>query len=209
MLLQVNGPDPRSALKALVADRPGESLASLSRLIGRNDAYLQQWAERGSPRVLAERDRALLARYLGVGEDVLGGPVPPPATVRVPRRDARASAGPGAVNEGEVVVGELSFSPAQLRALGGRGPYSVIRAAGDSMAPGIGDGDELLVDEGDRAVGRPGVHVVRIEGTVLVKRVRRGATGLLVASDNPDARPVPPGAVEVIGRVLWLGRAVQ
>ena len=45
--------DPRAALLALAAAR-GESLAALSRLIGRNAAYLQQFATRGSPKRLDE-----------------------------------------------------------------------------------------------------------------------------------------------------------
>lgn len=203
--------DARGALRALVAERPGESLAALSRLIGRNPAYLQQFVERGSPRRLAEADRRLLARYLGVAQAVLGGPpAEEPDRVRVPRRAVRASAGPGAINDGEVVVGSFAFPTAWLRALGGRGPYSLVRAQGDSMAPGIGDGDELLVDEGDRRVtaqARP--FVLRIDGMLVVKRVARAGAGLAITSDNPSAPPVAAGEVTVIGRVLWLSRALR
>ena len=63
--------DPRAALAAMVA-RSGASYAALSRLIGRNAAYLQQFVTRGSPRRLDERDRRLLAAYFGVGEHELG-----------------------------------------------------------------------------------------------------------------------------------------
>lgn len=55
-----------------LAGRDGVSLAALSRLIGRNDAYLQQFVHRGSPRQLPERERRLLADYLGVPEHELG-----------------------------------------------------------------------------------------------------------------------------------------
>lgn len=210
----MSGDDPRAALKALAAESRGESLASLSRLIGRNEAYLQQWVTRGTPRVLAEADRAVLARYLGVKEVVLGGPLaapPAPKHVRVPRLDVAAAAGPGAINEGEVAVGELGFPPRLLRALGVReGPLALIRARGWSMEPGIADGDELLVDEGDRRVPvKGGVFVLRVDGATLVKRVRRGRDRLAITSDHPDAPPVTGEAVEVIGRVVWLGRTVR
>ena len=207
----MSGHQPRAALLALVAERAGESLASLSRLIGRNEAYLQQWVTRGTPRVLAEADRAVLARYLGVGEAVLGGPPAPPAPerVRVPRLDVAAAAGPGAINEGEVEVGELAFPPRLLRGLGVEGPLALIRAQGWSMEPGIADGDELLVDEGDRRVSAKGdVFVLRIDGATLVKRVRREGNRLLITSDHPDAPPVT-GPAEIIGRVVWLGRALR
>ncbi|MGC5075318.1 hypothetical protein, partial [Escherichia coli] len=54
--------DPRARLAALI-DGDTASYAALSRMLRRNDAYLQQYVRRGTPRDLAERDRALLAAY--------------------------------------------------------------------------------------------------------------------------------------------------
>ena len=65
--------DARAALQRLIEER-GEDYAGLSRLLGRNAAYVQQYIKRGSPRRLAEDDRRLLARYFGVDEARLGGP---------------------------------------------------------------------------------------------------------------------------------------
>lgn len=213
---RVSGIDPRATLAELVARRDGESLSSLSRLLGRNAAYLQQFVKRGSPRRLAEGDRALLARYFGVEEAMLGGPAraesaPSGTWVAVPRLDARASAGPGALNGAEQVVGTIDFPSGLLRSLGVRGgPLALVEARGDSMAPGIADGDQLLVDQGDtRVTGKGGVFVVGIDGATLVKRVRRRAETLVVLSDNPAAAPVGAGPVEVIGRVVWQSRAVR
>ena len=56
------------------------SLSELSRQIGRNVAYLQQFVTRGTPEVLAEKDRRVLAQLLGISEVELGGPPPTPAT---------------------------------------------------------------------------------------------------------------------------------
>ena len=69
----------------------------------------------------------------------------------------------------------------------------------------------MLFYEGDRRVtAKGGVYVLRVDGTTLVKRVRRGPGGhLLVTSDHPDAPPVTAEAVEVVGRVVWLSRAVR
>ena len=74
--------DPRATLERLIRDR-GEDYAGLSRLIGRNAAYIQQYIKRGSPRRLAEDDRRQLAAYFGIDEALLGAP-PAPA----PRGDA-------------------------------------------------------------------------------------------------------------------------
>lgn len=199
--------DPRARLAALARDR-GESLAGLSALIGRGENYLQQWIAKGSPRVLGERDRQVLADYLGVAEVELGGEAP--ATWRVPRLDVAASAGPGAVVEGEALLGLDEVPVALARSLGlKQGQASIIRVSGDSMAPGLIDGDRLLIDEASRSPGaRGGVYVVRLDGALLVKRVARTGGRLVVSSDNPDAPTVPRGVPTVVGRAVWQMRGL-
>lgn len=200
----------RAALEALIAEN-GTSLSELSRLLGRNPAYLQQYLMRGTPRLLAEADRALLARYFGVPEARLGGPEVP-GMVAVARLDVGASAGPGGLVEGEARRRPGSFAPDLLRALGVRAEAaSMIRVKGDSMAPTLEDGDEILVDRDRRRVeGRGGVFVIRLDGELMVKRLRAGVGGIEVISDNPawEARVVPAALVDVVGRVAWLGRAI-
>lgn len=187
----------------------GVSLAALSAMIGRNAAYLQQFASRGSPRVLAEGDRRTLAAFFGVDEAVLGGPPAPPPPIRVPRLDVAASAGPGAVVDADVELGADMLDAALARKLGLRaGAVAIIRVRGDSMEPGLADGDHILVDTSARTpAGDGGVFVVRIDGALMVKRVQRTRTRLVVTSDNPAAGPVPDGAVEMVGRVVWMMRA--
>ena len=65
--------DPRTTLDELIR-KNHDDYSGISRLLGRNAAYIQQYIKRGSPRSLDERDRAVLARYFGVDEVVLGGP---------------------------------------------------------------------------------------------------------------------------------------
>lgn len=202
--------EQRAALKAL-AEEQGISLAELSRVLGRNPAYLQQYLARGTPRLLVEGDRARLARFFGVAESRLGGPEIA-GVVEVPRLDVGASAGRGRWVEGEARYAPGAFSPEQLRMLGVRvAAASMIRVAGDSMEPTLRDGDEILVDGDVREVrGRGGVYVIRLDGLVMVKRLRLALGGVEVVSDN-DAYPVRHcrrEAVEVLGRVAWLGRAL-
>lgn len=61
----------RQNLLDLVAEQR-TSLASLSRRLGRNAAYLQQYVHRGSPKRLADVDRLNLAIILNVDERRLG-----------------------------------------------------------------------------------------------------------------------------------------
>jgi phage repressor protein C with HTH and peptisase S24 domain len=205
--------DSRAVLERLIRER-GEDCASLSRLIGRNPAYVQQFIKRGTPRRLAERDRERLARYFGVPETWLGADAArlpeTPKLLTVPVLDTAASAGPGAVGEDRRSAAGLGFSEEWLKRLRGHGGQvglSVIGVRGDSMVPTLSDGDEILVDEADRERLRDGIYVLRVDDALLVKRLAREGEGFAVRSDNPLADPVDlSGGVAVVGRVLWAGR---
>ncbi len=201
--------DQREALAAAAAMR-GESLAALSRLIGRNAAYLQQYVARGTPRLLGEADRRKLARYFGIADAALGGP-PAEGLVAVGRVDTGASAGPGRMVEQER-RGELLLDPGLLRRLGVRADMaSTIRVEGASMEPSLCDGDEILVDGARRTLGpRSGIFVFRRDGLLAVKRLRAMGAEVEVVSDNPvfPRQVVPAETVDVIGRVVWLHRAL-
>lgn len=191
--------DPRERLAGL-ATGPN-NLSALSRMLGRNPAYLHQYIHRGSPRVLPDRDRQLLAAHLGVDEAELGGP---PSRFALPRLAVAASAGPGALVDGEAMLGTDTLDPLLARRLGLReGQATVLRVRGDSMMPTLADGDHIVVRLDDRRPdARGAVYVIRIDGTVMVKRVSATRTGLQVRSDNPHA-DAPAGTPEIIGRVVW------
>jgi hypothetical protein len=216
--------DPRAALDRLLAER-GIDYARISQVIGRNPAYIQQYIKRGSPRRLGEQDRARIAAYLGVSEAMLGGPmqrVATPARLRgpgmilVPKLAIGASAGAGASVDGEAVEGEVAFDPKWLRDLGADPrALSIIRVEGDSMAPTLDDGDDILVDGGDAAARlRDGIYVLRMDDVLMVKRVARapGQGRISVISDNPHYRSwddLPMASVQLVGRVVWTGRRVR
>ena len=209
--------DARSVLEELIRER-GEDYAGLSRLLGRNAAYMQQFIKRGVPRRLAEEDRRLLARYFSVDETVLGAPARSEragdALVGVARLDVRASAGPGALPEGEAAEGRIGFDARWLRRLGTADPsrLSVIRVEGDSMAPTLSDGDEILVDRGEGLERlRDGIYVLRLEDALMVKRLALSpaAGRVAVRSDNPaypDWPDCAADALHIVGRAVWFGR---
>ena len=207
--------DARTSLDALIRDS-GEDYSSISRLLGRNPAYIQQYIKRGTPRRLAEEDRLKLAAYFRVPEQRLGGRIEPAAPapaalVRVPRIEIGASAGPGGMADIEEQGPPIGFDGGLLRDLGVRRPaaLSIIRVIGDSMEPTLRDGDDILVDR-DLSSARSGaIHVLRIDGMLVVKRLIREGGAYVVRSDNPayaDIRVDDPASAQVIGRVLWCGR---
>lgn len=204
--------DPRAELDRLIRDN-GDDYVSISKLLGRNAAYIQQYLKRGSPRRLPEPERGVLARYFGVDEKILGAMPSPRDSLRtVPRLAVGASAGAGALNDAEALAGKVGFDESWLRRMGlDPARLSLIRVEGDSMQPTLDDGDDIMVDTAaaDRAV-KKGIYVLRLDGTLMVKRLLPGKGGKLsILSDNPAFPPLEDIAasdVTVIGRVVWVGR---
>ncbi len=204
--------DARSTLAEL-ATEAGSSLAWLSRALGRNDAYLQQFVKRGTPRRLDERDRRWLAAYFDVDESALGGIARSPEMVAVRRIDADAHAGAGGLVDDDRNGGEERIDPRVVARLGvSPATLTMITARGSSMEPLIHDGDALFVDIADRRLSsRPGIFVIRLDDALLVKRVARLGLEIHVTSDNPAAPVTPPvraDRVVVVGRVVRLTRAL-
>jgi phage repressor protein C with HTH and peptisase S24 domain len=212
--------DPRSVLERLCAER-GENFASLSRLIGRNDAYIQQYRRKAPPRLWRERAPRTLAKYFQVPESMLGGmPEDEAATfgelVPVLRSPVRASAGPGAIPADERGRPYFAFDPKWLKAMTASpsSKLSLIRVEGDSMAPTLSAGDDILVDLADCGERlRDGIYVLRVDGTLLVKRLAIHPVGrrVTVQSDNPAYGDLPDcglDEIECIGRVIWAGRKI-
>ena len=201
--------DVRTALMRLSAER-GESLSELSRMLRRNVSYLHQFVHKGSPRRLADRDRALLAAHCGVTEAMFGGPTPTIDTAPIPYLSVRAAAGVGLAARDERIVRHEPFALAHLRDAGvSPADASLVAAAGDSMAPTILDGDRLLVDRGDRRLSRaPRILVFRRDGDLSVTRLGRDGGAVSIVSDNPAYPPMraPIGEIEVVGRVALLLR---
>ena len=215
--------DQRAVLERLIQERR-EDYAGLSRLIGRNAAYIQQFIRRGVPKRLSEGDRHTLARYFGISEVELGGPGQgrddlsrSSTLIPVPRLNVDASAGPGAFNDSESEYAHIGFDEKWLRRVSRSksSDLSVIKVQGDSMTPTLSDGDDILVDAGDGVERlRDGIYVLRRDDALLVKRIARSPASrrIIVKSDN-DSYPSWPDCeladIDIIGRVVWVGRRLR
>lgn len=211
--------EPRLVLQRLCLER-GEDFAGLSRMLGRNPAYIQQFIRRGVPKRLGEAERRKLARYFAVPESVLGGPPAQASDARglisIARHPVTVSAGSGAIVSEEIGRPFFAFDERWLKALTGTAPgkLSIVRVEGDSMAPTLNAGDDILIDLadcGDRL--RDGIYVLRIEDALLVKRLALNPVGrrVTVQSDNPSYPDWPDcelDEISCIGRVIWSGRRV-
>ena len=211
--------DPRLVLERLCAER-GDDFAGLSRMLGRNPAYIQQFVRRGVPKRLGEHERRKLAGYFGISEALLGGPAERAGhangLLSVKRHPVTVSAGPGAIVTEELGKPYFAFDDRWLKALTPSSPanLSIVRVEGDSMTPTLNAGDDILVDLGDGTNRlRDGIYVLRIDDALVVKRIALNPVGrrVTVQSDNP-AYPDWPDCglddIKPIGRVIWAGRRV-
>jgi phage repressor protein C with HTH and peptisase S24 domain len=218
----------RERLDTLVRQSKKDDYTSISILIGKNHAYIQQFIQRGIPKRLKEEDRRTIARYFNVPEWELGSPfqnqsgsayIPgfsdfgDDGIVMIPSYDIRASAGFGAFVEREWTDNFMPFQNHFINSLTQSNPdnLSILTVCGDSMIPTLSDGDCILVDMLETTLKGDGIYVIRNDDTLCVKRISvNPSTGLLaIKSDNhlyetwPDCKP---SEVNIIGRVIWVGR---
>lgn len=192
----------------------GVGYAAVSRMINRNAAYIQQFITRGRPARLDDKDRRMIANFLGVDEHRLGAPERGENAdgdlVQVRRLAVEASAGVGALVDEEQSLGNFGFDRLWLRRMTTTKPeqLSIIRVKGDSMVPTLADGDEALVDQSRRDPrGGDGVYVLRRDDMLMVKRLTVApSSGLLtISSDNqayPTWRDCPPDSLTIVGRTI-------
>ena len=213
--------DPRANLERLIR-KNGDDFSSLSRMLGKNPAYIQQYIKRGTPKKLDEEDRRKLAEFYAVDEQILGAAIPiksqsrsigsPLDMVRIKQLDLGASAGPGSLADDEPPESSMAFGAKWLKQLSADpAKLSLISVDGDSMDPTLCDGDDIMVDHS--AAERPlrdGIYVLRMDDVLLVKRLALRPSGKLsIRSDNdryPNWDDVAPQEVNIIGRVVWTGR---
>jgi len=204
----------RLALDRAIRAR-GETYASLSRVLGRNATYIQQYVRRGVPRRLEVADRRTLARHLDIAETELGGDEP--GTSVVPR-PADAVSAFDYVLIPQLEPGDTSFGFAfqsgwiDTLASDGVERLALMRVTGDAMLPTMVPGDHLIVDTADGPGKlRDGLYALRLDGAMIVKRfaINPANRKLTIISDNPtypDWEHCDPALLEVIGRVVWAGR---
>ena len=119
------------------------------------------------------------------------------------RRDANGEDRPGHLVFSSTWVKTYLDRPAeQLLAL---------EAQGSAMEPTIHQGDLLLIDTGSTAVSSLGIHVIEVEGELLVRRLERCLDGsIVVRTDNDRFLPQTLAGSDretliVVGRVVWKG----
>lgn len=103
--------------------------------------------------------------------------------------EVSAAAGSGALVYDESTVKNIQISSAIINIKTGDN-ICFINATGNSMQPVIDDRDLLLVDLTHKDFIDEGIYVVRLENTLLVKRLQKIPNGIVLISDNPQYTPI-------------------
>lgn len=203
----------REQLDALIR-QSGQGYADVSRLIGRNAAYVQQFIKRGVPRRLGEQERRLLAAHFGVSEALLGGPPQMPGRLSPEPAHHVLIEVPFLANSGGPAAAHhlrIDGSLIQRLSTGRAASLAAMVVEGDSMAPTLLAGDHLLVDLSDSGPPRDGLYAIESDSAPLVKRlsVNPATQRVAILSDNvayPSFPDCQADSIDILGRVVWMGR---
>ncbi|MAU41905.1 MAG: peptidase S24 [Kordiimonas sp.] len=220
----------RERLDSLVMERDDEDYASVSALIGKNHAYIQQYIKRGVPKKLQDKDLRKIASHFEVDIEFLDtikimntspltegleATAPLDEYVLINVYDIEAAAGAGSVVDSQVIGDRLAFKRSWIKSSSSatNDNLIVISVSGDSMVPTLMDGDHILVDLNETHVRRDGIYVIRYDDMLQVKRVSIHPVDktYTVKSDNPlyeSWSNCTPGTIDVLGRVIWMGRKI-
>ena len=203
--------NPRQALDDLIRERE-ETYAAVSRLLGRNSAYIQQYIKRGTPARLDQSDIAQLALHFDVPAKLLGGKESSPTSRRsvitVPVIEVQ---GLGTPQERSRIVDE-----AWLRGLCHRpAGVAILPVVGEAMRPTLQNSNEVIIESlRSHDALYDGLYAIRGSSETFVRRIALDPTKnrISVLTDHPafpSWNGVQRKAVNVVGKVIWIGSRVS
>lgn len=133
----------------------------------------------------------------------------------VPGYSIQVAAGDGALPGSEPITRKLAFRRKWLRFRGlNEKDLALVFAKGDSMEPTIDDNNTVMIDTNQKELRDGSIYVIRTNDHLIVKRIQtRLGKQVLLISDNKAYPPIEVSMdeasdLEVIGRVVWIGKDV-
>ncbi len=126
----------------------------------------------------------------------------------VPKVKARLCAGGGSFESGSEIDGYYSFSSEWLVRKGNSRSMVLMDVFGNSMEPEFKDGDTVLIDESQKKIMAGAVYAIGIDDTIMVKRIEKHPSKMVLLSDNKNYAPIylereEMDSVRIIGKVIW------
>lgn len=191
----------KSFLKRLYSLDAGVSKdAELAKLIGKSQSIVSEWKRTDSIPLgrcveIAELLNLDLDHLLGrestMGEIVYYGDTP-------------VSAGGGASVISEQPTEIFKMNKKQIKAMAGVDNVIMLPVIGDSMLPTMRDGDIIMAKKQD-AYTKTGIYIIRHNGEMLVKRIKKNSNQYQLISDNKEYPPIeinPADDFAIIGKAV-------
>jgi phage repressor protein C with HTH and peptisase S24 domain len=131
--------------------------------------------------------------------------------VEVPVVTARLGAGGGSHMVEADVQGHIAFRSSWLHQKGRPRDMVLMQVIGDSMEPGIREGDYVLIDQSKQEIHPGGVYALGLEEAIMIKQLDKRPHELVIISANTKYSPITLRGdeletVRIIGRVLGVWR---
>lgn len=140
------------------------------------------------------------------GNDVLDQILP------VPIYDVEVAAGYGRAPLDEGAIGSWPLPRAwAIEQFGDNADLRMLRVSGDSQEPELRNGDAVIINKRQNRLAT-GMHVVRLDDTLMIKRIQLEGRVVRLVSNN---KTYPDVAVdlrddqhrfEIIGKAVWAGK---
>lgn len=201
--------DPKRAYLDKIIKRKGESYRSVSVLLGRNEAYIQQYIYRTSPKNLNVEDALRIADYFDVPFASLFGPQADEfaeiTNIRVPFCSDSSSYVSVDHLENYVECNPILFGDIDLR----DGSFFLLRIEGHDKSPVIDTGGIALVRL--MSIAWPetsGMYAIKVDGELVVRQVtsQAGVGYVIVWGDGPSYSGLAEKKINidrVVGQVVW------
>lgn len=144
--------------------------------------------------------------------ELLHGPEGADDTLPIPIYDVKVAAGFGKTPLRQDPIGLWPFPRSWAREqFGANARLVMLPVSGDSQEPELSDGDMVVVDAGSTKL-REGMHVVRLDDDLLIKRIQiEGRTIRLVSNNKAYGDTVidlqaDRERFDIVGKAVWAGK---
>lgn len=194
----------------------GKKYRSLSLSIGKNEAYLHQFINKGSPLRLPEEQRRKLAQILEVDEQELTDIQLPKTLEPICSHKQTALiemiSSSKAPNSPQDTTGFWSLPFSDFSNITSSSPQSVkmLRVCGDSMSPTLKEGDFVLADFSNNFFNADGLYLISSAGSLFVKRLQQlSSSELMIISDNINYKNItqPLKKIDIAGKIILILRS--